>query len=203
MRPQSPYPRLGMSAWRDRAACGSADPRIFEAKSGAAAERAKAWCRVCPVVAECLESALVCDDTDGIRGGLTPSERRHLHKAAAERLDPGRVQAVFDGHDIHLSKRETAALENAALERGLSISALTWLLKISTDQAEKLHARPHRSVDESVSAADRITADLDALPEDSENGASPGDPIDALSNSVRPLRRSHAAYDDNTDEAAA
>ncbi|UGQ10968.1 WhiB family transcriptional regulator [Yinghuangia sp. ASG 101] len=206
MRPEATYPRLGMSGWRDRAACATADPKIFDAKAATAAQRAKAWCRVCPVTAECLASALVCEDTHGVRGGLTHLERRPLHKATAARLDIGRVQAALDGHDIHLNKREMAALEDAALEQLLPIPRLAWLLKTSTDLAEKLHARRHGHDDESTDEPDHEPADMfDPGVEHPADRPQPGnthpEPIRTTSQEPVLLRRDTVGYD--RSEAAA
>ena len=47
---------------------------------------AKAVCADCPVRAKCLEYALAdTEDTDTIRGGLTPAERARLRKNGAGR----------------------------------------------------------------------------------------------------------------------
>lgn len=206
MRPKIPYRRLGLSSWRDRAACGSANPKIFQAQRGAAAERAKAWCRACPVAAECLESALVSEDTDGIRGGLTPGERRRLHEAIEKRLDMDRVQAALDGHDIHLSKRERDALEEAALDRGLSTPQLAWLLKISIDQAEKVHAQRHGPPDdvpdEPATEPDNSTGpDHPITPARVGRSGTDRDLVDAPAREVQRLRRRGLAND--SSEAAA
>ena len=58
----------------------TADPS-FGVEWQAGAERAKRICRDCPVVSECLEHALsnnLNETDDGIRGGMTPIERREL-----------------------------------------------------------------------------------------------------------------------------
>ncbi|MGB3676288.1 MAG: WhiB family transcriptional regulator [Candidatus Nanopelagicales bacterium] len=72
-------------AWRSRAACAdpevSPDREVFfppnEAGSGVS-DAAKAVCAECPVAGDCLWLALVERCPDGIFGGLTSAERRHL-----------------------------------------------------------------------------------------------------------------------------
>jgi WhiB family transcriptional regulator, redox-sensing transcriptional regulator len=58
------------------------DPELFFPAPGehGKAARAKRICARCPVRAACLADALASRDGFGIRGGLTPNERR------AERL---------------------------------------------------------------------------------------------------------------------
>ena len=71
--------------WRDRAACRSEDPELFfPVGDGAPAllqiAEAKAVCRRCPVVAECLTWALESGQGYGVWGGLTPDGRRELKR---------------------------------------------------------------------------------------------------------------------------
>lgn len=68
--------------WRTRAACLGVDPELFYplGEPGSrtyqrAAEPARAVCRHCPVLVDCLEDALVVKDRWAIRGGLDPVER--------------------------------------------------------------------------------------------------------------------------------
>lgn len=72
--------------WRTRAACLSADPDLFfPTGTGHPSQRqtyeAKAYCRKCPVVEACLESALSMGEAHGVWGGMSTSERRQ-HRAA-------------------------------------------------------------------------------------------------------------------------
>jgi WhiB family redox-sensing transcriptional regulator len=71
--------------WREQAACLHEDPELFFpiGSTGPAleqAERAKAVCRRCPVIEECLEFALRTGQDFGIWGGLTADERRVLKR---------------------------------------------------------------------------------------------------------------------------
>lgn len=78
-----------MSDWRYRAACRDEDPELFFPPSevGPGAEQiveAKAVCRRCPVVAECLSQAMGEGQIHGVWGAMTPDERRALKRAGVE-----------------------------------------------------------------------------------------------------------------------
>ena len=67
--------------WRDVAACAETDPELFfPEKGGDSARWAKSVCReVCQVREACLQDALDTADVEwGVRGGLSPRERRAL-----------------------------------------------------------------------------------------------------------------------------
>ena len=73
--------------WRARAACLAADPDLFFPPgtgfpSQKQAAEAKAFCRGCSVVPDCLEEALVADEAHGVWGGMSPGERRRHRRAA-------------------------------------------------------------------------------------------------------------------------
>lgn len=76
--------------WRQRAACQEHDPELWfpvgddlEARQRTAA--AKAVCRECPVIVECLDWAMASWQTAGIWGGLSRNERR-VRRAAGNRI---------------------------------------------------------------------------------------------------------------------
>ncbi|MEU0119265.1 WhiB family transcriptional regulator [Streptomyces bobili] len=74
-----------MDDWRQRAACRQEDPELFFpiGTSGPAllqTEQAKAVCRRCPVRAQCLEWALETDQSLGVWGGTSETERRALKR---------------------------------------------------------------------------------------------------------------------------
>lgn len=76
--------------WRQRAACRGEDPELFfpVGTTGPAldqVELAKAICRSCPVIAECLAAALAGGEDAGIWGGLTEDERRRVRWSRARR----------------------------------------------------------------------------------------------------------------------
>lgn len=65
--------------WREEALCTQTDPEIFFPEPGANATPARRICRACPVCTECLTEALNHRDVAfGVRGGLTPTQRRVL-----------------------------------------------------------------------------------------------------------------------------
>jgi WhiB family transcriptional regulator, redox-sensing transcriptional regulator len=72
--------------WIDRAACRDVeDPEIFfpvgsTGPSVPQIRQAKAMCASCPVRQECLDAALSAPGTDGVWGGATMTERRHLRR---------------------------------------------------------------------------------------------------------------------------
>ena len=78
---------MGNSDWRAQAACRGKDPELFfpVGNTGAALkqiEEAKAVCRTCPVIDQCLKWALDTNQDSGIWGGLTEDERRALKRRA-------------------------------------------------------------------------------------------------------------------------
>lgn len=79
--------------WRDQAACRQEDPDLFfpVGTTGPALgqiEQAKAICRGCPVIEDCLRFALDTGQDYGIWGGLTENERRTLRRRTRRRLSP-------------------------------------------------------------------------------------------------------------------
>jgi WhiB family redox-sensing transcriptional regulator len=72
--------------WREEAACTQTDPEAFFPEPGASAAPALRICTTCTVRAECLHDALKRRDvTFGVRGGLTPTQRRALLRQGAGR----------------------------------------------------------------------------------------------------------------------
>lgn len=70
-----------MGDWRGRALCRDGDPELFfpVGTTGPAleqAERARAVCRRCPLIDQCLRWALSTGQSCGIWGGLDADERR-------------------------------------------------------------------------------------------------------------------------------
>ena len=93
-------------SWREVAACaGTDDPDMFfPAKGGDGARWAKSVCwKVCQVREACLQDALATGDVEhGIRGGLSPRDRRKL-------LDGRRKQT------LSVSRESVATLTLAGL----------------------------------------------------------------------------------------
>jgi WhiB family redox-sensing transcriptional regulator len=74
--------------FRHQAACREEDPELFFAigESGPALlqiEEAKAVCRRCPVVAQCLQWALETGQDAGVWGAKSEDERRAMKRRAA------------------------------------------------------------------------------------------------------------------------
>ncbi|MCX5263904.1 MULTISPECIES: WhiB family transcriptional regulator [unclassified Streptomyces] len=74
-----------MDDWRQHAACRREDPDLFFpiGTSGPALmqeEQAKTVCRRCPVQEACLEWAMETDQTLGVWGGTSETERRALKR---------------------------------------------------------------------------------------------------------------------------
>ncbi|WP_370424318.1 WhiB family transcriptional regulator (plasmid) [Streptomyces sp. QH1-20] len=74
--------------WRHNAVCREEDPDLFfpVGNTGPALlqiEEAKAVCRRCPVMKQCLQWALGSGQDFGVWGGLSEDERRSLKRRAA------------------------------------------------------------------------------------------------------------------------
>ncbi|WP_432031514.1 WhiB family transcriptional regulator [Streptomyces antibioticus] len=79
-----------MDNWRESAECRHEDPDLFFpiGTSGPAllqTEQAKAVCRRCPVREACLDRAMNTDQTLGVWGGTSESERRAIKRRARAR----------------------------------------------------------------------------------------------------------------------
>lgn len=64
--------------WSEWAACLGSDLNLFFSNGRHVQRRAKAICGRCPVRGACLADAIAQGDQFGIRGGLTPQERRQM-----------------------------------------------------------------------------------------------------------------------------
>ena len=65
--------------WASQAACQGMDTNIWFPEKGSCGTAAIRICRTCPVQVECLEAAITDSDlAHGVRGGLTPRQRREL-----------------------------------------------------------------------------------------------------------------------------
>lgn len=91
----------------ERASCRDLDAEVFQPTTRMGRRRALAICRHCPVIAECLDTAL-SDPTGAygrIAGGATTEERAHIaavRERAERRVSRPRVAAAYrdlwDGH---------------------------------------------------------------------------------------------------------
>lgn len=85
-----------MAGWREQAACSTADPRLFDATTQAAAVRALAICAGCPVTIECLRSR-----PHGTDGGLSGVWGGHVYGVNGARLfTPTAVPTQRDGEHV-------------------------------------------------------------------------------------------------------
>ncbi|MFF4834059.1 WhiB family transcriptional regulator [Streptomyces sp. NPDC001315] len=72
--------------WRATAACVGAGEDMFPGGDESEIERAKRYCRACPVTAACLEQALDNREPHGVWGGTTDAERRSILRRRGTRL---------------------------------------------------------------------------------------------------------------------
>jgi WhiB family redox-sensing transcriptional regulator len=69
--------------WREASLCAQTDAAAFFPEVGGRATAARRVCAACPVRMDCLLDALAHRDvTFGVRGGLTPTQRRALLQRA-------------------------------------------------------------------------------------------------------------------------
>jgi WhiB family redox-sensing transcriptional regulator len=67
--------------WADEAVCATVDPDLWFPEKGGNNVAARAICRTCPVVNECLEYALTQEfNPDGIWGGTSTQDRRRIRR---------------------------------------------------------------------------------------------------------------------------
>ncbi|MFP8887293.1 WhiB family transcriptional regulator [Streptomyces mangrovi] len=154
MREGSLAPRVrGDQTWQEKAACAAAveavkDPDLFfpgTLESEQHVRLAKEICSSCAVREVCLEAALECGDTTGIRGGLTEEERRAIRRRFELRCDPVRVAAALAGKDVYLTRPERQELIRRAAESRTPDLRLARVLKVSEAHAKKLLRRERRA----------------------------------------------------------
>ncbi|MGP0029442.1 MAG: WhiB family transcriptional regulator [Acidimicrobiales bacterium] len=78
LRPPAADELLRRPDWHTRAACRGEDVSAFFPTRGRAPRRALKICTGCTVRFECLEWALVFDESEGVWGGATTEERRQI-----------------------------------------------------------------------------------------------------------------------------
>lgn len=72
-------------AWLKAAACTGAHDAMFPGSSATEIEDAKALCRRCPVLQECLKWALDTRQEYGVWGGMSEEERFRLRRSVTRR----------------------------------------------------------------------------------------------------------------------
>ena len=100
-------------SWRDRARCRAEDPELFFpiGPSGPALKQlddAKAICRRCPVVVECLMWALSTGQPNGVWGGLSEDERRKLRRKTAATSRPAVLMLRVETATVRTEHSRTA-----------------------------------------------------------------------------------------------
>ena len=80
--------------WRERAACLGMDTGLFfpdplwgrgsHSQSVGQVREAKKVCSVCSVVEDCLTTAMVLNEPEGVWGGLSSRERKRLRRVWRE-----------------------------------------------------------------------------------------------------------------------
>jgi len=73
--------------WREFAACRGADDLMYPDSSTRAVEEAKAVCRRCPVIEQCLRRALETREIFGVWGGLDEKERLKILRRRGIRVE--------------------------------------------------------------------------------------------------------------------
>jgi WhiB family redox-sensing transcriptional regulator len=79
-------PRLSI-AWQEQAACKTTDPEAFFPNKGDRQTliAAKRVCKSCPVVADCLEYALLAPEWAGVWGDTSERQRRDIVRLGKKR----------------------------------------------------------------------------------------------------------------------
>jgi len=72
--------------WMFRGRCQDTDPGLFFPSEGVGVALAQRVCAECPVVAECLEYALINGIEHGVWGGTSERERNRIRRRRSERL---------------------------------------------------------------------------------------------------------------------
>lgn len=120
--------------WRDSANCRDLEPELFypTGNTGPAAlqiEEAKAACRRCLAVEDCLQWALNSGEHFGVWGGLSEDERRGLRRSAQRRnLPPEEVAAKVQRTRQALTLQQVFDDSTRSLPRG----HLAWAGKAQT-----------------------------------------------------------------------
>jgi WhiB family redox-sensing transcriptional regulator len=129
--------------WSGDARCKTEDPEMFfpvgqGPEALRQAEQAKAVCRQCPVMQQCLSWAMKTGQDAGVWGGLAEDERRLLKRRLARKVSTPQLQAaaralaaehgeqlVFLLRERYLDREEIAA--RFGVEVDIAVSALGWL----------------------------------------------------------------------------
>lgn len=96
-------------SWRSQALCRDMDTDLFFPERGEGILEAFMVCQGCAVRHECLESALASGkDSEGVRGGLTPHERREVRAEWVQGISLAKLVAERDAkRQKKLAKAQT------------------------------------------------------------------------------------------------
>ncbi|MEV7124016.1 WhiB family transcriptional regulator [Kitasatospora griseola] len=155
--------RLGALCARDRRPDDwFAPPRL------AAHHRALAICGSCPVRSECLQDAIECRTTEGIRGGLTGEEIGHrlTHDEDKPRFDL--IKAALLGKRVFLTEAEKRAVVRIAQLAGIGWEVWAPTMDIGYKAAAKrrknadsqLVSIPERDRSDEIVLADELRREL-------------------------------------------
>lgn len=121
--------------WRDDSACRHEDPELHFpiGNTGPALlqiEEAKAVCRRCPVVEECLNWALETKQESGVWGGLSEDERYALRgRTRSRRLVNGlsHTDNIIQNRLAEFRELESSGLDDLGIARKLGTNVQTIL----------------------------------------------------------------------------
>lgn len=71
---------LSKESWYKEGSCRNADPELFFPERGASTREAKAICRTCPVIEDCLNFFVKHEQEYGVWGGVLQHSRKVLVK---------------------------------------------------------------------------------------------------------------------------
>ncbi|MFB7677051.1 WhiB family transcriptional regulator [Kitasatospora purpeofusca] len=139
----------GDQHWRLEAVCaGHPDPDLWFAPPRLASHRqALAHCQRCPVRQDCLDDAVDCRATEGIRGGLTGEEINQLVLFRRDQPDWARIRAVLLGRRISLTEPEKRAMVRVAQMVGIPWEVWSPALGIGYKAAAKRRRRADRDLE--------------------------------------------------------
>jgi len=69
---------LAKETWYSEGICKNVDPDIFFPERGASTRNAKAICRSCPVIEDCLDFFVRTEQPFGVWGGVTGGQIRKV-----------------------------------------------------------------------------------------------------------------------------
>lgn len=117
--------------WRHLSACAAEDPDLFfplggSPEAASQAEQAKAVCRRCPVMEECLAWAVETRQAAGVWGGMTENERRNMQRRQVKSNERARDGKHAAAHIVENRLQEFLTLQEKNLDsRGIAAAMRT------------------------------------------------------------------------------